>query len=136
MAQMIRKGVDPFFKPPKRRAEKKPAYLTWVRTLPCCVTGQYGVEAAHTSFPSPMHGHYGRGRGTKAPDLFALPMRSEIHSSSHSGNEREFWAEAGVNPHELALVLFALFSMYDPDEATERATARIRQGIQEAKANG
>lgn len=30
MAQMIRKGVDPFYKPPKRRAEKKPAYVSEV----------------------------------------------------------------------------------------------------------
>lgn len=134
MALTIRKGVDPFYKPPKRRAEKKPAYVSWLHTLPCCITGQYGVEAAHTSFPSPMHGHHGRGRGTKAPDVFALPLCADAHRRSHAMNERQFWEEAGIDPHALGLCLWALFSMYDPDEATERATARIRQGIQEAKA--
>lgn len=117
---------------PRRRAEKKPAYLSFLHTLPCCVTGQSGVQAAHLSFADPWYGHYGRGRGTKAPDLFALPLSPEQHSKSHSMNEEAYWLETGVNPHLLALTLFAIWSNYDEYDATERATARILAGIRQS----
>lgn len=136
MAFEIRKSVDPYYAQPKRRAEKKPAYLAFIHHLPSCVSGQYGVQAAHVSFPSPIHGHHGRGRQTKAPDLFAVPLTPEEHARQHDMSERAYWAEAGICPHSTALALWALYSMYPEDEAIERCTARIRQGIQEAKANG
>lgn len=113
----------------RRRAEKKPAYLAFIHTLPCCVTGRTGVQAAHLSFADPWYGHYGRARGTKAPDLFALPLSPEEHSKSHSMNEERYWLEIGINPHELALTLWGIWSNYDEYEATERATARILAGI-------
>lgn len=117
------------FTPPKKRPEKRKNYLAWLHTLPCVITGQYGVEAAHTSFASPEHGHYGRARSTKAADIFALPLCSYHHAASHSMNEEQWWAKQGKNPHEIALVLWAIYSQYDEYEATERATARIMQGL-------
>lgn len=131
MAFEIRKYSDPSFVAPKRRAAKKPAYLEFLHRLPCAVTGRYGVQAAHLSFPSPMHGHHGRGRGTKAPDVFALPLAPDEHAKQHGMNERAYWENVGIKPHDLALCLWALFSMYDEDEAIERCTARIRAGIEE-----
>jgi len=114
---------------PKKRPEKKKDYLAWLHTLPCVLTGRHGVEAAHTSTAAPEYGHYGRSKGTKAADLFALPLCPEAHRESHGENEMGFWFRNNINPHELALVLWAIYSQYDEYEATERARYRIMLGL-------
>lgn len=115
--------------PPKRRPAKRGDYLSWIHTLPCVITGRNDIEAAHLSFASPWHGHYGRARGTKAPDRFALPLCRSEHARQHSMSERDFWDSVGINPHELANTLFGLWSDYDQHEATERAASRILSGL-------
>jgi hypothetical protein len=40
-----------------------------------------------------------------------------------------YWLDAGINPHELALTLWGIYSMYDEREATELASARIYSGL-------
>lgn len=47
--------------PPKRRPKKRSDYLSFLHKLPCVVTGRFGVEAAHVSYASIFHGHFGRG---------------------------------------------------------------------------
>lgn len=118
--------------PPKRRPKKRSDYLAFLHLLPCVVTGRYGVQAAHLSYASIMHGHFGRAKQTKAPDRFALPLCEEEHALQHSGSagsEREFWASKGINPHDLANTLWGLFCDYDEDEAVIRCTHRINQGL-------
>ncbi|MDM9644512.1 DUF968 domain-containing protein [Rhizobium sp. S163] len=114
---------------PSKRPQKRKGYLSWIHTLPCVVTGQSTVQAAHVSFASPWHGHYGRGKGTKAPDRFALPLCEAEHTRQHSMNETAYWSSVGINPHELANTLFGLWSDYEEYEATERATSRILSGL-------
>ena len=121
------------FAPPKRRPEKKPEFIKWLHLLPCAVSNRFGVEAAHVSYFDPWYACYGRGKSTKVPDLFCVPLHPEEHRRQHNGNERAYWEATGINPHELSLCLFAIYSMYDPDSAVERATARIRDGIARAK---
>lgn len=115
--------------PPKQRAPKRKGYLAFLHDLPCVVTGNYGVQAAHVSFASPMHGHYGRGKGTKAPDRFALPLCPDEHARQHNMNEQAYWLSVGINPHELANTLWGVFSDYEEAEAIARCTARINQGL-------
>lgn len=117
---------------PNKRAPKRKKYLEFLHDLPCVVTGKYGVQAAHVSFASPMHGHYGRAKSTKAPDLFALPLCPEEHWRQHRIGEEAFWTCAGINPHELGLVLWGIYSNYDEAEAVARCTARINKGLAEA----
>lgn len=114
---------------PPRRPAKRKDYLAWLHTLPCVVTGQFVVQAAHVSFSAPWHGHYGRAKGTKAPDRFTLPLCIAEHARQHSMNERDYWDSVGINPHELANTLFGIFSDYDEYEATERAKSRILSGL-------
>lgn len=121
------------FTPPKRRPEKKPEFIRWLHHLPCAVTNQYGVEAAHVSYFDPWWGCYGRGKQTKVPDLFAVPLHPDEHRRQHQGSEQAYWLATGINPHELSVCLWAIYSLYDIDEAIERATARIRAGIERAK---
>lgn len=126
MALAIRKQA---FEPiPKAKPAKRASYLDFIRTLPCAVTGRTGVEAAHLSTASPMHGHYGRGRGTKASDRWTLPLSRAEHSRQHSMNEMAFWAQAGIDPHLLALTLFGLWSDLGED-ARPFAEAIINQQL-------
>lgn len=127
--------IAPHVKPeptPARRPRKNADYLAFLHKLPCVLTGAYGVEAAHVSFSNTWHGHYGRAKGTKAPDRFALPLAPEQHALQHSGklgSEGDFWEANGVNPHELANTLWGIFSDYEEDEAVVRCTGRINQGL-------
>lgn len=115
--------------PPKTRPKKRGDYLAFLHQLPCVVTGRYEVQAAHVSYASPMHGHYGRAKGTKAPDRFALPLCKDEHDKQHGMNEQAYWRSVGINPHELANTLWGLFCDYDEAEAVARCTARISQGL-------
>ncbi|WP_457659686.1 DUF968 domain-containing protein [Sinorhizobium medicae] len=117
---------------PARRPAKKPAYLAFIHHLPCAVSGVYGVQAAHVSYPSFWHGAFGRGKGTKAPDRFALPLSPTEHAVQHSGklgSERDYWASKGIDPHELANALWGVFCDFDEAEAIVRCTAIINQRL-------
>lgn len=117
---------------PPKRPGKKAGYLAFLHKLPCVVTGAYGVEAAHVSFANTWHGHYGRAKGTKAPDRFALPLSPAQHALQHSGklgSEQDFWQSNGIDPHELANTLWGIYCDYDEDEAVVRCTGRINQGL-------
>lgn len=53
------------------------AYLDYVASLPCCGCGLPADEAHH------MIGHGYKGMGTKAPDLFTLPLCRNCHDELH-----------------------------------------------------
>lgn len=127
MALQIKKTAEPYYV--KAKPQKSKPYLHWLHALPCCVSGRYGVEAAHVSFASPWYGCYGRGKGTKVADIFALPLHPDEHRKQHSGNEEEYWRQTGIEPHQLANALWAIYSAYPEGEATVKATARINQGL-------
>lgn len=129
MAFEIRKSAPIAF--PKRKPAKSKDYLSFLHSLPCVVTGATTVQAAHVSFAAPRYGHYGRGRGTKAPDRFALPLSPEEHARQHSMNEAAYWASVGINPHILAMTLWGLFTDMG-DDAEPFAIAVINQYRQEA----
>ena len=129
MAFEIRKSAPITF--PKRKPAKSKDYLSFLHSLPCVVTGATTVQAAHVSFAAPRYGHYGRGRGTKAPDRFALPLSPEEHARQHSMNEAAYWSAVGINPHILALTLWGLFTDMG-DDAEPFAIAVINQYRQEA----
>lgn len=127
MAMRIAKSAPAYF--PKRKPAKSKAYLAWIHELPCVVTGRHGVEAAHLSFAATEYAHYGRAKGRKAPDRWALPLCSQEHHKQHDmGDERAYWQHTGINPHILALVIYGLWSEMGED-ATEAATAVIMQGV-------
>lgn len=117
---------------PKAKPKKAASYLAFLHLLPCVVTGRYGVQAAHVSFANPYYLHYGRGKGHKADDRWALPLSSEAHRAQHNHNERDWWASQGINPHELALILFGAWSAMG-DDAEPFCTAKINQMLIEAE---
>lgn len=109
---------------PKRKALKNRDYLSFIHELPCCITGRYGVQAAHLSFAMPKYGHYGRGKQRKVSDRWALPLCPEEHQRQHSMSEEAYWR--GRSPHVLALTLYGLWCDLG-DEAVLFATAIINQ---------
>lgn len=113
---------------PKQKPAKKADYLSFIRSLPCAVTGRYGVEAAHVSYAAPHYLHYGRGKGHKADDRWALPLSPDAHRDQHSHNEKEWWQRQGINPHELALTIFGAWCAWG-DDAEPFCIARINQGL-------
>jgi hypothetical protein len=117
---------------PKAKARKNGSYLAFIRSLPCAVSGsRTDIEAAHLSFACTPLGHYGRGKSSKAPDRWALPLSGESHRAQHAGNEKLFWARAGIDPHILALAIFGLWSDLG-DDAHPFATAIINQRLASA----
>ncbi len=117
---------------PKSKPRKSGAYLEFVRSLPCVVSGAREVQAAHLSYANPRYGHYGRGKGSKSPDRWALPLSAAEHARQHSGSEESYWRSVGINPHVLALVIFGLWSDLGED-AEPFATAVINQARTDAK---
>lgn len=111
---------------PKIKPVKSRTYLAFLHELPCVSTGRYGVQAAHLSMASPRHGHYGRGKGRKAHDRWALSLSPEEHDRQHRIGEETYWI--GRDPHSLCLVLWGLFSDMG-DDAVPFATAVINQWI-------
>lgn len=116
---------------PKRKPRKNGDYLAFLHNLPCVVSGEREVQAAHLSFAAPRYGHYGRGKGSKAPDRWALPLSAGEHRRQHSMNEESYWRSVGINPHVLALTIFGLWSDMG-DDAEPFAAAIINQHLADA----
>lgn len=127
MASRISSNLKPSVTP-KRKPEKSKDYLAFLHTLPCVVSGRRVVEAAHLSFASPKHGHWGRGKGSKVSDRWALPLGPEAHRLQHSMSEESFWRTAGVDPHVLCLTIWGLWTEMG-DDASPFATAIINQQL-------
>lgn len=124
----IKRPETAFAETPKTKPKKNRDYLAFLHTLPCVVTGVHTVEAAHLSYPELQYGHYGRGKSSKAPDRWALPLSPEQHRRQHNMNEREYWRSVGINPHVLALTIHGLWSDMG-DDAQPFAAAIINQGL-------
>ncbi|WP_425299735.1 DUF968 domain-containing protein [Providencia rettgeri] len=88
---VIRLPVDPeppasFMKKPKLQRWESEKYLKWVKSQPCCICNSIAHDAHH------LIGHGQGGMGTKAHDLFTIPLCRVHHSELHkdpNGWERE-----------------------------------------------
>lgn len=81
---------------------------------------------------APQYGHYGRGKGAKAPDRWALPLSPDEHARQHRIGEEAFWRRHGINPHALALTISGLWSDMG-DDAKPFAIAIINQHLATAR---
>jgi len=56
---------------------KNKKYIDFVKSLPCCHSGQYGVDPHHII-------QIGMGTmGGKAPDICAMPLIRAVHDAVH-----------------------------------------------------
>ncbi|MGK8640414.1 hypothetical protein ACRS7F_22785 [Brucella anthropi] len=89
-------------------------HLAWIRTLPCTITGQYGVEAAHIRYAAPHLGKRDTGKAEKPDDRWTVPLSPEMHREQHSMNEQDFWQRYKIDPCQVAM---ALHGVSGDDEA-------------------
>lgn len=73
----------------KDRAERDAKYLAFVRTLPCCVTGSYPVEAHH------LVGHGESVMGSKCSDYYTIPLAPWLHAELHQHGFRTWEDQHG-----------------------------------------
>lgn len=91
--------VDPespesFMLRPKRRRWVNEKYTRWVKTQPCACCGKPADDPHH------LIGHGQGGMGTKAHDLFVLPLcrkhHDELHADRRTAERFQKWVEMGV----------------------------------------
>lgn len=94
-----------------------PAYLQWVRTLPCSVAGpdcHGGIESAHVRYSDAAVGRVNPGLQTKPDDVWTAPLCRRHHRegphAQHAANERAWWASHGIDASALCLELQARFA--------------------------
>lgn len=100
-----------------------PAYLRWVRKLPCvacAVNGRaiYGCEAAHVKIAVAEHGWRGHGLSERSHDDRAVGLCSYCHrtgrQAQHAMGERKFWLALGICP---GCLCEALVSAYEAGQS-------------------
>lgn len=81
-------------------------HLSLIRKLPCCVSlTMPGGDPHHLK-----SGTGERGGALKSTDRWAVPMTRRLHDEVErvgSRNERKWFLDHGVDPHTLALALWA-----------------------------
>lgn len=89
--------------------EEDPAYLAYVRTLPCRICHRPGPnDPAHLRTGSRQYGKPPTGMGEKPSDCWVLPLCRAHHDEQHRGNELAFWSRYGVpDPFAIAMLLYA-----------------------------
>lgn len=112
MASQVRKAPTAFMQQPTGKVskrDKEAKYLDFIRSLPCLVTRQEPVQAAHVSYAEPRAGKLGRGKGSKESDCWAVPLCPEEHRRQHGMDEREYWSSVGIDPVPIAAFLHAAY---------------------------
>lgn len=131
MALQIRKSPTAFQqtapKLTKKQREKSDGHLSFIRTLPCVVTGKRPVHAAHIRYGDWSKGKPETGMGEKPHDRYAVPLHPDEHSKQHSMNERDYWVAVGIDPIILASLLWANTG---DEEACEQIIAGTRPRAQ------
>ena len=83
--------------------EKSKKHISRVAQLPCCVTGQHGVQVHHVI------GRDMKGMGQRSSDWFAIPLAPEIHDELHRHGWREWERKYGSQIDHVAKTLRALY---------------------------
>jgi hypothetical protein len=91
----------------KRPRDHNKAHLDFIRSLPCLVSGQWPVEAAHIRFGDLSRGKRGVGISEKPDDKWTVPLAPLQHRDQHAhGDERAWWEARGIDPIAVALALW------------------------------
>lgn len=84
-------------------------HLRLIRKLPCLACGAEPAEAAHVRYSDHARGRINPGMGRRPPDRDTVPLCPKCHRMGkrcqHDGNERIWWEQHHVNPHDVATAL-------------------------------
>jgi hypothetical protein len=102
---------------------KDAGHLAFIGQCPCvvCRAKTYTEEAAHIRMKYPAIAKPMTGKATKPHDWFTVPLCGQHHRDQHAMGEKEFWDEAGINPIEKALALWAVSGNIEAAEAIIKA---------------
>lgn len=112
---------------PRFTAGRNPAFLAWLRTLPCCVSGVAPGSLVEVPFP---HGATGkvlaiieachiRTRGAGGPDVGnTVPMEFSQHRAQHKRGIKTFQRERGIDLQAVADELAVRWRALHPEETT------------------
>lgn len=94
--QVLEMAIDPetpetFLLRPKRRRWSNEKYTQWIKTQPCLCCGKQADDPHH------LIGYGQGGMGTKAHDLFVLPLCRAHHDELHA-DVRAFESKYGTQP--------------------------------------
>lgn len=89
--------------------EENPAYLAYVRTLPCTICARPGPnDPAHLRSAARQYGKRSTGMAEKPDDKWVLPLCRTHHEDQHRNNELNWWARMGFpDPFAVAQALYA-----------------------------
>lgn len=91
----------------KQPRKKSDDHLRFIRGLPCLVTGQRPVEAAHVRYADPAYFKRAVGGSERPDDKWAIPLSPAEHRKQHGMNEQDYWRQVGIDPLAVALQLWA-----------------------------
>lgn len=83
----------------RQKRWRSTAYLRWVKTLPCVVSGAPADDPHHVV------GHGVRGLGLKAPDWAVIPLTRHEHERLHRMGWKEWEARHGSQWYYVAQTL-------------------------------
>lgn len=93
--------------------EHNERHLRYVRGLPCITCGNdIQTEAAHVKYSDLNRNKRYIGVAEKADDKWTLPLCGQCHRRQHAMSERQFWADEGIDPLDIAERLFAVTGDY------------------------
>lgn len=121
MASMIQRHPEAFAmgatKGRKKPRREDSAHLKFIRELPCLVSGEFPVHAAHIRYKAPEHGKRETGMQEKPDDRWTVPLAARLHTdgheAQHKAGERAWWAERGIDPCSVALALWGISGDHD-----------------------
>lgn len=106
--------------------EENPAYLVYVRTLPCVICARPGPnDPAHIRSAALQYGKRSTGMAEKPDDKWTLPLCRTHHEDQHRHNELEWWLRKGIDPFALAMSLYANCPV--PTRPTTRRSKPVRE---------
>lgn len=96
--------------------EEEPNHLDFIRSLPCVVCMNPGVDPAHIRYADDRYNKRQTGMGEKSDDKWVVPLCRGHHEIQHSVNEQKFWKGKGIDPCAMALVLHSVSPDYELGE--------------------
>ena len=100
------------------------AHLAFIRKLPSLISGKRGCEACHVRYGDATFRKRKTPIGRKPDDAWTVPMLPAEHRAQHAKNEKRFWDDVGIDPVQVAHMLYAISGDIEEGEKIIRMARR------------
>ena len=113
---------------PRGRPGDSRAYLDWIKSLPCIVTGLPCDDPHHLMRLRTESGEKViKGVGRRHPDRWSLPVARWLHDALHAaGDDEALLASLGFDARALCAALWAMREDGNRDELARRLLDKVR----------